>query len=157
VTSPLPVDGAAGYTTCGRRAGSLYHERQDAKTYKAWGVSYLKYDDCGEDNIQSYAKYMVMKDALVAAYGRATPIDYYSYEPFQVYGHDAVQQMAWVSTVGDLWRSGGDIRASWKSIMANARANNKWAPNSRPGHYNDAECATQTSSTDGPKGSPTAD
>ena len=79
MTSPLPADGAAGYTTCGRRAGSLYHERQDAKTYKSWGVSYLKYDDCGEANIQSYAKYMVMKDALVAAYGRATPIDYYRF------------------------------------------------------------------------------
>jgi hypothetical protein len=26
----------------------------------------------------------VMKDALTAAYGDSTPIDYYSYEPFQV-------------------------------------------------------------------------
>jgi hypothetical protein len=38
-----------------------------------------RYDDCGEANIQSYAKYFVMKDALVAAYGSDTPIDYYSY------------------------------------------------------------------------------
>ena len=134
----VPADGAAGYTTCGRRAGSLYHERQDAATYAAWGVSYVKYDDCGEANIQSYAKYFVMKDALAAAYG-STPIDYYSYEPFQVYGRGAVQQMAWVSTVGDLWRSGGDIRASWESILSNAHANNEWAPNARPGHFNDAD------------------
>ena len=101
-------------------------------------MSYVKYDDCGEANIQSYAKYFVMKDALAAAYG-STPIDYYSYEPFQVYGRGAVQQMAWVSTVGDLWRSGGDIRASWKSILGNAHANNEWAPNARPGHFNDAD------------------
>ena len=95
------------------------------------GVDYLKYDDCGEANIQSYAKYFVMKDALAAAYGAVSGapggIDYYSYEPFQVYGPGAVQQMAWVSGVGDLWRSGGDIRATWKSILANAHANNKWA------------------------------
>ena len=29
---------AAGFTTCGRRAGSLYNERADAKQFKAWGV-----------------------------------------------------------------------------------------------------------------------
>jgi hypothetical protein len=27
--------------------GSLNHEQQDAKSYAAWGVDYLKYDDCG--------------------------------------------------------------------------------------------------------------
>ena len=80
-----------------------------------------------------------MKDALAAAYGTEKPIDYYSYEPFQVYGANAVPQMAWVSSVGDLWRTGGDIRAMWRSILANAHANNKWAPNAVPGHYNDAD------------------
>ena len=45
-------DGAAGFTTCGKRAGSLYHERQDARWWKSQGVDYLKYDDCGEANIQ---------------------------------------------------------------------------------------------------------
>ena len=50
--TPSP-DTAAGYTTCGRRAGTLYHEYDDAAKFKAWGVDYLKYDDCGEPNIQS--------------------------------------------------------------------------------------------------------
>ena len=95
----------------------------------------MKYDDCGEANIQSYAKYFVMKDALAEAGG----IDYYSYEPFQVYAHGAVPQMAWVAGVGDLWRSSDDIRSVWPSILANARLTNKWAPNARPGHYNDAD------------------
>jgi alpha-galactosidase len=99
-------------------------------------VNYLKYDDCGEANIQSYAKYFVMKDALAAA---SANMDYYSYEPFQVYGPGAVPQMAWVADVGDLWRSGGDIRASWRSILGNAHSNDRWAPNARPGHYNDAD------------------
>ena len=52
-----------------------------------------------------------------------------------MYGAGAVVQMAWVSGVGDLWRSGGDIRPSWKSILNNAHANNKWAPNARPGPF----------------------
>jgi hypothetical protein len=131
------IYGAAGFTTCAHRAGSLYHERQDASWYKEQGVDYLKYDDCGEANIQSYAKYFVMKDALAAAPGGG--LDYYSYEPFQIYGAGAVPQMAWVSTVGDLWRSSNDIRRSWKSILSNAFLTNKWAPNARPGHYNDAD------------------
>ena len=27
----------------------------------------------------------------------------------------------------------------WKSILGNAHANDKWAVNGRPGHYNDAD------------------
>ena len=131
------IYGAAAFTTCAHRAGSLYHERQDARWYKAQGVDYLKYDDCGEANIQSYVKYFVMKDALAAAPGGG--LDYYSYEPFQVYAADAVPQMAWVSSVGDLWRSSNDIRPSWKSVLSNAQLTNTWAPNARPGHYNDAD------------------
>ena len=38
------IYGAAGQTTCCNLAGSLYHERQDARTYFNWGVDYLKYD-----------------------------------------------------------------------------------------------------------------
>ena len=131
------IYGAAGYTTCGKRAGSLYHERRDAAWYKSQGVDYLKYDDCGEANIQSYAKYFAMKDALAAAPGGG--LDYYSYEPFQIYGAGAVSQMAWVSSVGDLWRSSNDIRPSWKSILENAYLTNTWAPNMKPGRYNDAD------------------
>ena len=32
------VYAAAGETTCGNRAGTLYHERSDAAQFKAWGV-----------------------------------------------------------------------------------------------------------------------
>jgi alpha-galactosidase len=123
------IYGAAAFTTCAHRAGSLYHERQDAAQYKAWGVDYLKYDDCGEANIQSYVKYFVMKDALEAAPGGG--LDYYSYEPFQIYAAGAVEQMVWVSRVGDLWRSSNDIRPSWESILSNAFLTNKWARNAR--------------------------
>lgn len=93
---------------------------------------------CALTTICADAKYHVMKDALAAAYGEKG-VDYYSYEPFQVYNSVAVAEMGWTSTVGDLWRTGGDIRPSWKSILNNAHANNKWAPNARPGHYNDAD------------------
>src|SRR5579883_1654060 len=36
----------AGSKTCAGRPGGLGHEYQDALTYAAWGVDYLKYDWC---------------------------------------------------------------------------------------------------------------
>eukprot|EP01048_Picozoa_sp_COSAG05_P026004 COSAG05_NODE_6886_length_887_cov_1.166244_2_plen_135_part_01 len=39
-------------TTCMSKAGGLYHERQDATTYANWGVDYVKYDLCGQGNLQ---------------------------------------------------------------------------------------------------------
>lgn len=38
---------ARGSTTCLGRPGSDSHEQQDADTYAAWGVDYLKEDSCG--------------------------------------------------------------------------------------------------------------
>ncbi len=38
----------------------------DAQTLASWGVDYLKYDACGEDNLQAFAKFQVMRDALNA-------------------------------------------------------------------------------------------
>ena len=69
----------------------------------------------------------------------ARQLDYYSFEPFQIYGAGAVPQMAWVAGVGDLWRSSNDIVATWKSILANAHLTDAWSPNQVPGHYNDAD------------------
>ena len=40
----------AGAKTCGGFPGSLGHEYQDARTYAAWGVDYLKYDWCDTGN-----------------------------------------------------------------------------------------------------------
>eukprot|EP01052_Picozoa_sp_SAG31_P035530 SAG31_NODE_4302_length_3371_cov_3.994193_2_plen_223_part_00 len=40
--------------------GSLGHEEQDARTFAAWGVGYLKHDGCG----QSASSYPGMRDAL---------------------------------------------------------------------------------------------
>ena len=42
----------AGRTTCGGRPGSQGHEYQDARTYAAWGVDYLKYDWCNDRHAQ---------------------------------------------------------------------------------------------------------
>ena len=43
----LGIYSSPGALTCAKFEGSLGHEEQDAKTYAAWGIDYLKYDLCG--------------------------------------------------------------------------------------------------------------
>ena len=42
----LGIYADAGVLTCGGKPGSLGRERQDADRFAAWGVDYLKYDNC---------------------------------------------------------------------------------------------------------------
>ena len=130
------IYGAAGQTTCGSRAGSLYHERRDAATLAAWGVDYLKYDLCGQANLQPYAHYYPMRDALQAT-GRDV---YLSFEPF--FSLSFRFPITWAAYLGDSWRTAGDIRPKWSSILGNARSTNRWAGVARPGHFNDADVSS---------------
>jgi alpha-galactosidase len=115
--------------TCGSRAGSLYHERHDARTLAKWNVDYLKYDDCGEMNLASYAKFSVMRDAIDAA-GRPMV---YSFEPYT----DTPKK--WVGAVGNSWRTGPDALPTYASILGNAFVNNEFVGVAGPGHFNDAD------------------
>src|SRR2546430_6502701 len=58
-----------GPSTCAGYEGSYGHEEQDAKTYAAWGIDYLKYDWCGGRNLytdeEMRAVYQIMGDALL--------------------------------------------------------------------------------------------
>ncbi|VAI17065.1 unnamed protein product [Triticum turgidum subsp. durum] len=48
----LGLYGDAGLRTCSRlQPGSLGYEDQDARTLAAWGIDYLKYDNCNNQNI----------------------------------------------------------------------------------------------------------
>ena len=83
-------------------------KQQDAKTWAAWGIDYLKYDWCGARNIytdeEMQAVYQKMGDALHAT-GR--PIVFSLCQ----YGSDDVWK--WGAEVGgNLWRTTGDIRDS---------------------------------------------
>jgi alpha-galactosidase len=43
----IGIYSSPGPITCAKFEGSLGHEEQDAQTYAAWGIDYLKYDLCG--------------------------------------------------------------------------------------------------------------
>lgn len=132
----LGIYSSPGPKTCAGYEGSFRHEEQDAKTYAAWGIDYLKYDWCSASQVYDYhsmpAVYAKMGAAL-AATGR--PIVYSLCQ----YGVLKVEQ--WGPSVdGNLWRTTGDISDNWKSmshIGFDLQLN--LTGYSGPGHWNDPD------------------
>lgn len=120
----------AGTKTCAGRPGSLGYEEIDAKTYAAWKVDYLKYDNCNNNNTKPEMRYPVMRDALNKT-GR--PIFFSMCE----WGQD--DPATWAPKVGNSWRTTGDIGDSWGSMIGKADQNDKWASYAGPGGWNDPD------------------
>lgn len=94
----------AGNTTCAGYPGSRGHEYQDARTYAAWGIDYLKYDWCDTENVNPIGAYTTMRDALAKA-GR--PI------LFSICEWGDNKPWEWAKDVGHAWRTTGDIYPCW--------------------------------------------
>jgi len=131
----LGIYSTPGPDTCAGYEGSYGHEAQDARTYAAWGIDYLKYDWCGARTIytdeEMPAVYQKMGDALQAT-GR--PIIYSLCQ----YGRQDVWK--WGPDVGgNLWRTTGDIRDAWDSMTKIGFGQNDLAQWGKPGHWNDPD------------------
>jgi alpha-galactosidase len=131
----LGIYSSPGPNTCAGYEGSYGHEQQDAQTYAAWGIDYLKYDWCGARTIYKddamQALYQKMGDALQAS-GR--PIVYSLCQ----YGRAEVWK--WGPDVGgNLWRTTGDISDHWESLVKIGFNQSDLAPYAAPGHWNDPD------------------
>jgi alpha-galactosidase len=141
----LGIYSSPGPKTCGGYEGSYQHEEQDAKTYAAWGIDYLKYDLCSygkimkqdapNDQAKQYemmrAAYDKMHKALEAT-GR--PI-YYS---LCQYGFGSVWK--WGPTVGaNSWRTTDDIQDNYMSMSNIGFAQAGLSKYAAPGHWNDPD------------------
>lgn len=141
----LGIYSSPGPKTCAQYEGSYQHEEQDAKTYAAWGVDYLKYDLCSFRKIMAdqapnnptkqsemmRAAYKKMDDALKAT-GR--PIVYSLCQ----YGMDDVWK--WGPSVGgNLWRTTGDISDSYRSMSSIGFSQVGLSKYAAPGHWNDPD------------------
>lgn len=62
----MGIYSCAGSETCQGRPGSRGYQFQDARTYAAWGIDYLKYDWCSNEGQKAEAAYRTMSDALKA-------------------------------------------------------------------------------------------
>jgi len=141
----LGIYSSPGPKTCAKFEGSYGHEEQDARTYAAWGVDYLKYDLCSYGEIlrnvgngdvaaaidlqrEAYRK---MHDALVAT-GR--PIVYSLCQ----YGMNSVWK--WGPEVGgNLWRTTGDITDKYDRMSLIGFQQAGLAKYARPGQWNDPD------------------
>ncbi len=129
----LGIYSSPGPKTCAGYEGSYQHEEQDAKTYAAWGIDYLKYDWCsaGDLKLDMQASYKKMGDALKAT-GR--PIVYSLCQ----YGLDQVWR--WGPSVGaNLWRTTGDIEDKYMSMAYIGFGQNGLEKFAAPGHWNDPD------------------
>lgn len=127
----LGVYSDAGNLTCSKRMpGSLGHEIQDAKTFASWGVDYLKYDNCENNGISVRERYPPMSEALLNS---RRPIFFSMCE----WGWE--DPATWAKSVGNSWRTTGDIEDNWKSMTSIIDANDKWASYAGPGGWNDPD------------------
>jgi alpha-galactosidase len=131
----LGIYSSPGPNTCAGYEGSYGHEEQDAKTWAAWGIDYVKYDWCSARNLytdeEMQAVYQKMGDALRKA-GR--PIVYSLCQ----YGRADVWK--WGPEVGgNLWRTTGDISDRWQSMLGIFDKQTALAPYAAPGHWNDPD------------------
>ena len=138
----LGIYSDAGYRTCAERFGSAGHEYQDALQYARWGVDYLKYDWCNTPDFNEKQAYTLMRDALREA-GR--PI------LFSICEWGFSHPWEWAKGVGHMWRSCGDIGASFNdpsyfdgkfrghTVIEQLRYNEPWRKYHGPGHLNDAD------------------
>jgi alpha-galactosidase len=132
----LGIYSSPGPKTCASYEGSFQHEEQDAKTYAAWGVDYLKYDWCSGSSVYDYhsmpAVYAKMGQALLAS-GRAIV--------YSLCQYGVLNGPQWGASVGgNLWRTTGDISDNWHSMShIGFDLQLDLAQSAGPGHWNDPD------------------
>jgi alpha-galactosidase len=120
----------AGLYTCAGKPGSLNHYQQDANTYASWGVDYVKVDWCYNKGLDAQTQYTQFRDALKNS-GRNIL--------FGICTWGAGDPWIWGPSVGNSWRSTGDIKDSWTSITKIVDAAATYGPSVEPGSWNDPD------------------
>lgn len=121
---------SAGTETCAGWPASLDHEVADAKMFAKWGIDYLKYDNCNSQGRPELGRYLAMRNALNDA-GR--PI------VFSVCEWGSDRPWEWAPTLGNLWRTTGDISDNWNSLMVILDQQVGLDRFAGPGHWNDPD------------------
>ncbi len=120
----------AGTKTCQGRPGSYGHEAQDARSFAAWGVDYVKEDWCNATGLDAPTQYARFRDALARS-GR--PI------VFSICEWGVNEPWQWAPRVGNLWRTTDDIADTWSSMLANLDVSSQHASVAGPGAWNDPD------------------
>jgi alpha-galactosidase len=131
----LGIYTSPGPKICAGFEGSYGHEEQDARTFAAWGVDYVKYDWCSAglvyDDDEMPAVYLKMAQAIRAT-GRPMVFSICQYGRADVWRWGA-------EAGGNLWRTTGDITDRWPVMSAIGFGQDELAPFAGPGRWNDPD------------------
>lgn len=130
-----------GTRTCGGYLGSYQHEIQDAASYAAWGIDYLKYDWCSYEEV-----YREEKDTSLAAFKKPYAL---MQAALQNQNRDIVYSLCqygmkdvwkWGAEVnGNCWRTTGDIEDTWESLSTIGFSQVTQYMHANPGRWNDPD------------------
>jgi alpha-galactosidase len=139
----LGLYSSPGPKTCEKYEGSFGHEADDARTYAAWGVDYLKYDLCSLGDTMLAAGSMEKAQAIeLAAYRKMGEALRAAHRPivysFCQYGF--FQPWRWAPALGaNAWRTTGDINDTWLRMSAIGFSQAGLAKYAHPGAWNDPD------------------
>lgn len=134
-----------GARTCANHEGSLGHEEQDAQTFAAWGVDYLKYDLCSYGN---WAAQQTQGDPVRAAqlaaeaYAKMGKALRATKRPivFSISQHGLIHVAEWApGTDAQLWRTTEDIQDRYERIATIGFSQDGLAAYAGPNHWNDPD------------------
>ena len=110
--------------TCQRRPGSWEHEALDVRSYCDWGVDYIKLDGCRggswPQQNTSWIKFRAAIDECTKTRGFPMVLSVESCDNPSGCG-------MWIGKLANLWRTCGDIQATFASVMRNVAENTKMA------------------------------
>ena len=144
----LGIYSSPGEQTCAGYEGSYGHEVQDAKTYAAWGIDFLKYDLC------SFGKQMAAERKahpddphaadmlMIAAYKKMGDALRVTGRPilYSLCQYGFADTWKWGPSVGaSMWRTTDDINDTWSRMFIIGQGQADIAQYAGPGHWNDPD------------------
>lgn len=134
----LGIYSSPGPMTCGGYLGSYEHELQDAQTWAAWGIDYVKYDWCYYEDIAKDQSLSELQKPYIYFREQLDKVNRDIVYSMCQYGRGEVWK--WGEEVGgNLWRTTGDIVDTWHSMASIGFGQNDLAPYAGPGHWNDPD------------------
>jgi alpha-galactosidase len=109
--------------TCLGIPGTDGYEALDAATYAAWGVDYVKAVSCGapELAVRTFADELTMTGRPMVLSLAAAPFE------------------EWMREVANVWRTAGDAKPTWSSLVTSIDATVPLAAYAHPGAFNDPD------------------
>jgi len=117
-----------------RRTGKYSFAENDARQWAEWGIDYLKYDWNPKSDQESDELFHWNTAAMGDALKKSKRDILYSYSNSMPFENAADQ-----AEMLNCWRTTGDVQDTWWSITGIGFSQDRWAPYSRPGHWNDPD------------------